>query len=94
MINKTRISKFFLIIYVLMGFLTGFLNCMAGCLFGWFIVMAFLSVPLILTGPKKYRTIGIVCCCIAMSATVWDYQAGKKRDAQIEQLRREFIHIK
>jgi len=88
------ISRIFLVIYVVIGVFAGSLGCMPGCYYKLFIVMALLTIPAMMTGTSKIRIIGIIACILALSAAVFDYHSGKKREEHIRQLKIEHEYVK
>lgn len=74
---KKRISKFSLIVFVLLLVLSGFLMSIPGHYWPWYAIMsAFAVVPLVL-GPGRYRIMGAIALILSGSLIVCDITEGK-----------------
>jgi membrane protein implicated in regulation of membrane protease activity len=87
---KEKISRISMIVYLVLLILSFVLEAIPGNWVVWFCVMAFLAVPPIVAGPKRYRIIGIVALIIAIAAAVSDYRAGKNMQERMEQILRRY----
>jgi hypothetical protein len=86
---KEKVSRVSLIVYAVLLILSGFLMSTAGGRVGWFCIMGIFAIPPIVAGPKRYRVLGIIALLIAIAATASDYQAGKRTQDRIDDIRKQ-----
>ena len=81
---KEEISRIYLIIYVTMLILSGFIPTVSGDSAIWFSITGIFAIPPIIAGPKIYRILGITTLIIAVTLAVFDYNAGRRDQQKLE----------
>jgi hypothetical protein len=74
---SARISRFSLIVFVVLLVLSIFLKSIAGDYWPWYAVMAVFAVVPLIVGPHRYRLLGAVALVLSVILIVSDCAAGR-----------------
>jgi hypothetical protein len=77
----------FLIVFLVMLVLAGFLLSIPGEYWPWFVITGWCAAVSAVLGPKWYRVAGIAGTALCLGLIVWDLKAGVEYRKKFERLR-------
>src|SRR5207249_3583278 len=86
-------SRAFLIAYLVLLLLSGFLLSTPGDYWPWYAVTGTCAAVAIVAGPLWHRLIGCACAAMAVGLILWDLQAGAAFHERLARIRNDAMRV-